>query len=316
MPKPSRYLLFFLLPLSFCLLAQAQSAAASPGAKKQLLWEKLEQTIQAADRDFDGILAVSVRDLTDGQTFLYHADEIMPTASSIKIAVLAELYRQHQQGKLKLTDLYTVDARDLVPDSDILGGLTAGVTRLTLRDVATAMIAVSDNSATNILMDRVGMDNVNALLASLGLKDTRLRRKMMDLAAAQQGRENVATPREMMLLLDALHHERVLNHELTADFFKMLATHKDSAFRRALPDSVRSADKPGELEGVRNDVGIIYATNRPFILCVMTTYDAHERRAHDLIGRLAVAAYEMFERIGRASDYGRVISPGNSTPPK
>src|SRR5207245_4060797 len=124
-----------------------------------------------------------------------------------KIAVLAELYRQQQQGAgggpnpAKLTDPYTVNAADLVPDSDIMGGLTPGVTRLTLRDVATRMIAVSDNSATNVLIDRVGMESVNAMLAGQGFSATRLRRKMMDLKAAQQGRENVASPRELAQLL-------------------------------------------------------------------------------------------------------------------
>src|SRR5207248_6981132 len=130
--------------------------------------------------------------------FLLHPDDIFPQASSIKITVLAELYRQAQQGKLKLTDLYTVQASDLVPDSDIMNGLTPGVTKITLRDLATMMVAVSDNSATNVLIDRVGMENVNTFLDSLGLTHIRLRRRMMDLKAAGEGRENVATPAEMM----------------------------------------------------------------------------------------------------------------------
>ena len=110
-------------------------------------------------------MGVAIVDLTDNHQYLLHADDVYPQASSIKIAVLAELYRQSQQGKLKLTDSYTVNASDLVPDSDIMGGLTPGVTKLTLRDVATMMVAVSDNSATNVFIDRVGMDNVNALMA-------------------------------------------------------------------------------------------------------------------------------------------------------
>jgi hypothetical protein len=95
----------------------------------------------------------------------------------------------------------------------------------------------------------------------------------------------------------------------------MLSTHKDSSVTRALPDSVHTATKPGSLEGVRNDCGIIYAPQRPFIFCAMTTYDRRERDAEQIIGRLAVAAYSTFERIGRASSLGRVISPGNSTNP-
>jgi beta-lactamase class A len=154
------------------------------------------------------------------------ATDVFPQASSIKIAMLAELYRQAQTGRLKLTDLYTVQAGDLVADSD-MNGLTPGVTRITLRDLATMVVAVSDNSATNVLIDRVGMDNVNALMDLLGLPHTRLRRKMMDLKAASEGRENVSTPAEMMMLLEDLYRGKVLNKEMTDDFFKVLSTHKE-----------------------------------------------------------------------------------------
>ncbi len=136
--------------------------------KQQVLWAKLEKSILEVDRNLDGVMGVAIVDLTDGHKYLLHANDVFPQASSIKICVLAELYRQAQQGKLKLTDLYTVNAADLVQDSDIMGGLTPGVTRITLRDLATMMVAVSDNSATNVLIDRVGMDNVNAFLSSAG----------------------------------------------------------------------------------------------------------------------------------------------------
>jgi beta-lactamase class A len=157
-------------------------------AKQEILWQKLESSISDVDHNLDGVLGVAILDLSNGKKFVLHGDEVFPQASSIKTAVLAELYRQAQVGKLKLTDMYTVQATDLVPDSSIMGGLTPGVTRITLRDLATMMIAVSDNSATNVLIDRVGMENVNTLLDSLGLVHTRLRRKMMDLKAASEGR--------------------------------------------------------------------------------------------------------------------------------
>src|SRR5712671_7653572 len=219
-------------------MAQSPSASAPStlvNKKQKVLWEKLESSIRDVDQHLDGVMGVAIEDLNTGDHFFLHENEVFAQASSIKIAVLAELYRQAQQGKLKLTDLYTVQASDLVPDSDIMGGLTPGVTRITLRDLATMMVAVSDNSATNVLIDRVGMDNVNSMLDSLGLVHTRLRRKMMDLDAAKQGRENISTPREMMLLFEAIYHEKVLNKESSADFFKVLSTNKDSWIPRDLP---------------------------------------------------------------------------------
>jgi len=296
--------------LACAAFAQAQAPAQ---AKQQVLWHKLDTTIHDTADHLDGVLGVAINDLTTGQKLFLHEDEVFPQASSIKIAVLAELYRQAQTGKLKLTDLYTMQASDLVPDSDIMGGLTPGVTQLTLRDVATMMVAVSDNSATNVLIDRVGMENVNALMDSLGLTHTRLRRKMMDLKAAAEGRENISTPLEMMTLLEDLHQGKILNKELTEDFFKILSTHKESFIPRDLPDDLRIANKPGELEGVRNDSGIVFVAGRPYVICAMTTYLHHERDGEEAISRISLAAWQMFDRLARASEYGRVISPGNSS---
>ncbi len=292
--------------------SSAQSTAPPLSEKQQALWQKLESSIGEVDRGLDGVMGVAILDLTDGHRYLLHANDVFPQASSIKICVLAELYRQAQQGGLKLTDLYTVNAADVVPDSDIMGGLTPGVTKITLRDLATMMVAVSDNSATNVLIDRVGMENVNALLDSLGLPHTRLRRKMMDLKAATEGRENVSTPAEMTALLEALYRGQVLNKEMTADFFKVLSTHKDSWIPRDLPDGLKIANKPGALEGVRNDSGVIFVEKRPYILCVMTAYLRRERDGEEAISAISLAAWRMFDRLARASEYGRVISPGNS----
>ena len=300
---------------SFCCLLWGAAAAQAPSSqeKQQALWQKLETSIGDVDRNLDGAMGVAILDLTDGHKYLLHPNDVFAQASSIKICVLAELYRQAQQGQLKLTDIYTVNATDLVQDSDIMGGLTPGVTKITLRDLATMMVAVSDNSATNVLIDRVGMEKVNAFLDSLGLTHTRLRRKMMDLKAAAEGRENISTPAEMMTLLEALYRGKVLNKEMTDDYFKVLATHKDSWIPRDLPDDLKIADKPGALEGVRNDSGVIFVENRPYILCVMTTYLRRERDGEEAISKISLAAWRMFDRISRASEYGRVISPGNSS---
>jgi beta-lactamase class A len=291
----------------------AAPAATTPGEKRKVLWQKLEAVIHDVDQHLDGVMGVAIEDLTTGDQFFLHENEVFAQASSIKIPVLAELYRQTQQGKLKLTDLYTVQASDLVPDSDIMGGLTPGVTRVTLRDLATMMVAVSDNSATNVIIDRVGMDNVNAMLDSLGLSHTRLRRKMMDLEAAKHGRENISTPREMMSLLEAIFRGKVLKEESTSDFFKVLSTNKASWIPRDLPADVRVADKPGALEAVRNDSGIVFVDGRPYVICVMTSFLRNEREGEEAISKISLATWRMFDRLSRATEYGRVVSPGNGS---
>jgi len=304
--------------LAFLLLTATAHAADMPlNIKQQVLWDRLRLSIAQVEQQLDGVLGIAILDLNSGQQLLVRPDEVFPQASSIKIAVLAELYHQAQQsehgvsGKATLKDRYVVRAADIVPDSAILGGLTPGVSSLTNRDLATIMVAVSDNSATNVLIDRVGMDNVLHLTESLGLAHTQLRRKMMDLQAAAQGRENISTPREMMELLEQLYRGKVIAQPLLDDFFTVLATSKDSWIPRALPPDLKIANKPGELEGVRNDSGIVFLTNRPYVICVMTTYLANERAGEEAITQISQLAYGVFDRLSRASDLGRVISPGN-----
>ncbi len=300
--------------LLFHVLLLATSFAQTPNSGKQkVLWQKLEASIAQVDEQLDGVMGVAVEDLTSGDHYFLNEDEVFAQASSIKITVLANLYLQAQQGKLKLTDLYTVQQSDLVPDSDIMNGLTPGVTHITLRDLATMMVAVSDNAATNVLIDRVGLQNVNAMLDSLGLPHTRLRRKMMDLQAAKEGRENISSPREMMTLLDDIYHGKLLNKEMTADFFKMLSTSKNSWIPRDLPPDVKVADKPGALEAIRNDSGVVFVEGRPYVICVMTGYLRNERDGEDAISKISLETWRMFDRLSRATEYGRVVSPGNGT---
>jgi beta-lactamase class A len=301
------------LAASFAQTPGNRPAETQRSEKQKALWHKLDASIRDVDAQLDGVMGVAIEDLNTGDQYFLRESEVFAQASSIKIAVLAELYLQAQQGKLKLTDLYTVQSSDLVPDSDLMGGLTPGVTRVTLRDLATMMVAVSDNSATNVLIDRVGMEKVNAMLDSLDLAHTRLRRKMMDLDAAKRGRENIATPREMMMLLAAINRGKLLNQESTADFFKVLATNKDSWIPRDLPAEVKIANKPGSLEGVRNDSGIVFVEGRPYVICVMTALLANERDGEEAISKVSLAAWKMFDRLGRASEYGRVVSPGNGS---
>jgi len=291
--------------------------AGTPG-QSELLWQKLDATVQQVNRELNGTMGVAILDLTDGRTLLLNPDAVFAQASCIKVTVLAELYRQDQQaeqgtpGKARLTDMYTMDSSDLVADSAIMAGLTPGMTKLTNRDLATFMVAVSDNSATNVLIDRVGMANVNAMLDSLSLTHTRLQRKMMDVKAAQAGRENLSTPREMMTFFADLYQGKLLNQTITNDYFKELSTKKSSDIPRFLPEDLMIANKPGELAGVRNDIGVVFVPNRPFVIVVMTAYLQHERDGNDAIAKIAKAAYEYFVRVGRSSAYGRIVNERNS----
>ena len=309
------------LLLSLALTAGAgepNPPAKTAASKQEMLWTKLEARVGEIATRLDGVMGVAILDLSGGRLLLRSADEVFPAASSIKLPLLVELYRQEQQarksspGTGRLGEPYVFDPKDLVDDSRIMAGLTPGATRLTNRDLAQFVVAVSDNAATNVLIDRVGMGNVNGMLRGLGLGEIKLRRKMMDLEAARRGDENVATPRQMVELLRKLYRREILEPDLTEDLLRLLSTPKKSHLPRLLPAGVAVANKSGELEGVRTDSGIVLVKDRPFAISVMTAYDRDELEAETAIGEVALLAYRHFEMLARASEYGRVISPGDS----
>ncbi len=190
-----------LLAPTLCLViglrGQGQEKSQSPLQAE--LHSKVETEINRVADGLHGVMGFAVKDLASNESFFRNADLVFPTASSIKLTVLLELMHQDQEMKLSMAEKHTVRRSELPPvDSEpILGMLGDATSTMTLRDIATLMVVLSDNGATNILIERTGMENINAGIARLGLTQTHLRRKMIDIEAARQGRENVSTPREL-----------------------------------------------------------------------------------------------------------------------
>lgn len=281
---------------------------AQPAKIQTALHAKLEKDLSRIAESLDGVLGFAIKDLSTGEAFYRNADLVFPTASSIKLTVLLELMRQAQEGKLSLDEKHTIRRSETVAGDPILYMLGDGTATMTLRDLTTFMVVLSDNSATNILIDRVGMENINAEIARVGLTQTHLRRHMIDLDAARRGNENVSTPRELATLLEKIRAGQALDPAHTKEYFDLLRLPKDSLFNKALPAGVPIADKPGALEGVRCDAGIIEVQGHPFLMSVMTTYLSSEEEGERVVKQIARLAYAHFDRLSRASAYGRVIS--------
>jgi beta-lactamase class A len=294
--------------MALAFLVFAVPAARGQESLQGAYHAKAEHDMNAVADHLQGVMGFAIQDLATGESFYRLPDTVFPQASSIKLTILLDLLRQDQEGKLLLDEKHTIRHSETVAGDPILYMLGDGTDTMTLRDIATFMVVLSDNSATNILIDKAGMANVNAEIARLGLKETKLRRHMMDLDAAKQGNENVSTPREMMTLLEKVHAGEALDKTHTAEYFRLLELPKSSEFHTALPDTVTIADKPGALEAVRCDSGIIEIPGHPFVLTVMTAYLTHEDQGERAIEDVARIAYAYFDRLARSSPYGRVIS--------
>ena len=287
-------------------LLVALAAPAAPAEKQAALWDKLRARVEAVDRGLDGVLGLSVKDLKGGLALDLRPGEAFPQASSIKLAVLYELYRQAEEGRIDLGEI-TRPPLPRVRGGGVLQELGDKVS-LTWRDVAVLMMGWSDNAATNVLIDRVGMDAVNRRIDSLGLRATRLRRRMMDLDAARRGDENVSNPTEMRQLAEALYAGAGLSKERARDLLAVASVPKDSPFRVPLPEGLVVADKPGSLEAVRCVTAIVDLPGRPYVVSIMTAYLRRDADGEAAIREISAALYETFDRLARSSDLGRIIS--------
>jgi beta-lactamase class A len=250
---------------------------------------KLEDRLHDISSRVDGVVGYSVLDLTSGDRIAHLERETFPTASTIKLAVVYELFKQAADGKTRLDETLVLDRAKAVGGTGVLFQL--GTPTLSIRDYATLMVIVSDNTATNVLIDRLGMQNIGARMQALGLGATKLRRHMMDTAAARLGHENVSTPDEIVRLLQAIEKDE-------PEAVALLKKPKESRLRRGLPSGVEAADKPGELDGVRVDAGIVFAKNRPYALSVMAAFLKDEVEGERAIEEMSRAAYEYFSRLG------------------
>jgi beta-lactamase class A len=290
--------------LAACLLAPGAARATE---KEDALVRKLRASVEAADASLDGVLGLSLKDLRTGAVLMeLRPAEPFPTASSIKLAVLYELYRQAEEGRVDLAAL-TTPPLPRVKGGGVLQELGDHVT-VTWHDLAVMMMGWSDNEATNLLIDKVGMDAVNRRLDTLRLTDVRLRRKMMDLDAARAGRENAGTPAQMRVLAETVFSGPGLSPERARDMRTLASMPKDSPFRKVLPETVTVLDKPGELEGVRCVSAVVDVPGRPYAISIMTAYLRSDADGEKVIREISAAVYETFDRLARSSDLGRVIS--------
>ena len=271
------------------------------------MWQRLEHRVADLVDDFPGVAGVCVRDLTCRKGFSIRGDELFPTASTIKIHVLTQPLLRAERGEIDLNEKLTLQPEMLVPGSGVLTYLEGGIA-LSWLDIAILMIMVSDNSATNLCIDLAGIDATNALLRDLGLQKTVLRRKMQDRDAIAASRENVATPAEcveMMALLFAGKPTPKVAEQCLAILKK---PNSSSMFNRAVPATVPLANKPGGMELVRCDAGIVYLPRRPYAMAVMTKFAMCEPTDQERsVIEMARAIHATMTVLDGTSEYGQGI---------
>ena len=238
--------------------------------------ETLSDRLLPLIQGHNGKVSIAVKHLTSGEEFYYHADDAMPTASLIKVAVMVETYRQAAEKRVDLDQKLTLREEDRVPGSGILTQLTPGLT-LTLRDAVRLMMSLSDNTATNLVLDTVGLGATAETMERMGYPNTKIHSKVFKRSTtlfAERSKQfglGSTTAREMMRLVESIQRKEVVTPEACdAMLGHMRACQEPFKFPRFLPEGVRVAFKGGSVDECRTAAGILTTPSGPIALCVLT----------------------------------------------
>ncbi|MDD5544512.1 MAG: class A beta-lactamase-related serine hydrolase [Acidobacteriia bacterium] len=296
--------LWLLCAIGWIWVFPARCAAAPNDVQAQL---------QAIIGAFKGHVTLAAKNLKTGETIEIRADEKVQTASVIKLPILIETFYQARQNQVSLDSYVILDKDNRVPGSGILQDLSDGLI-LTLQDAATLMIVLSDNTATNLVIDTVGIGNVNARMQSLGARNTKLFKKVF-LPAPQTSEEQkkyglgVTTAADMLHLLEMLARGDVVDRAGSDAVIAILKKQRD---RDGIPryisyddlgqntGGVEVANKTGALDHVRNDVGLVFTKHGTYALAIFAGDSPDTRWTADnaatlTIARIAKVLFDHFE---------------------
>lgn len=279
------------------------------GATAQTSLQELRPAIEARIARHDGIVAVAIIDPKSGESLSIRGDEPFPAASIIKVPILVELFHQVQNGKISLDDPMVMIEADKVPGSGMLQYLTTPH-QLTVRDAAFLMITLSDNTATNMILDKVGLRSVGERMEALGLPRTKVHSKtfMRSTSIAPDSSAKyglgVITANEIARLLVLLYQGKVVSPEASQEMIEIM---KKQFYEEGIPRLIPAATvahKTGSLNASRHDCGIVYSQARDYVLCVLTRENKDtswgiDNEAHRLISDIAGLVHH---RVGGATD--------------
>lgn len=224
----------------------------------------------------------------DGERFAHRGDERFVSASTIKIPIMIEIYRQIDRGNLALDDLFALSAEDISRGSGVLLQLHLGL-ELTLRDLIYLMMSISDNTATNMLIDLAGLENVNETMVSLGMASSALGRKMRGVPAQEGEPENWATPNDFRTCIDAILTGTAASRESCDGMIEMLMLQQNARrIGRYFPEGTLPwGSKTGTVGTVSHDAGFVRGPNGDLVVAVFTDGFPMLHDAEPVIGEIA-----------------------------
>jgi beta-lactamase class A len=290
------------LALLLTALPLVPAAVSAQVEHLEILRNRLQSDLEAIVHGYEGVAGVHVVDLTTGERFAVRDDLVFPQASAIKVPILLELFRRAESDPELLRKRVEMTDAVRTAGSGVLQVLTDGGSALSLEDYAIYMVLHSDNTATNVLIDELGMDAINALSASLGAPQTLLQRKMIRPEESARGNENLSTPRDAALIMEKIHScDLPMSAASCSRVREILEIPKNGPIRTPVPASVPIAFKPGGITGVSTVWALVDVPDRPYVVSVMSNYGGNGGAVIEAVSALT---YDYFGRLSGITEYG------------
>lgn len=263
----------------------AVSTKVRPYNKKK--WDKMVVRLEKTARDYRGNVGVYFKDLNSGNVWEYKADKLFPSASLIKLPMMAAVFEKIRKGDLSFDTQIRLTRRERRGGSGTLKWAREG-TKLSVMELLYKMITESDNTATNMLSDYVGMNYLQREFSRMGLVYTKIYPEGFNLTSGRVARENYTTAREMAYLIERIYNRDLVDSqssELMLDFLKHSKTR--TRLRRGLPIGWELAHKTGLLRRSCHDVGIVFSPQGDYVIAVLTGNVPNYSSAKKFITKIA-----------------------------
>ena len=266
--------------------------------QKKAAWRSLKRYISRQTASYKGRAGIVIKDLETGWVYTCQSERLFPSASMVKIPIMAAVFQAVHDGKISLDQMVTMTSRDQVSGSGILKTMPLG-SRYSVRKLMRLMITRSDNTAANMLISLVGRNYINSYFKRIGLKNTNLSRKMMDFSQRRKGVENYTTARDVSLLLEKMYKGSFINAKVSRQCLALLKLQKvKDRIPRQLPKEVVVAHKTGLERSVCHDAGIVFTEKGDFLICILTKSKGAFRTSKEFIARIASYTYNTYKMKG------------------
>jgi len=262
------------------------------------VWQELQQRIKNEISQFKGEAGIAIVDLAAGWEFSYEKAKLFPSASLAKIPLMAACFLAADQGRIKLDRNVALKSSDKLSGSGVLKDMPAGTT-FSVERLIGLMIYDSDNTATNIVTNILGLDYLNSAFNSFGLRNTELSRKIADYRLRDKGIENYTTAEDMALLLNKIYRKELGSKNVSDQCISMLKlTRMNDRIPKYLPPEITVAHKTGLENGVCHDAGIVFTRKGDFIIVVLTKHaNANSNQSKEFIAKVSLYAYKYSEQL-------------------